>query len=133
MTEAFKNADANGQGNPNPEVIKELQDKIYPLIGKFSLTAPVVNVTTGGDEGVEFDIPIGAEIIGATVICTRANSGGTMQIKTGATSPVAITDAIVCAVDKARAEASEIDDATNIVGVDGVKVFADDPATAGRV
>jgi hypothetical protein len=103
-------------------------------VSKSSQTAKVT-VATGGDAGIAADIPVGAEIFGATVVCTRANGSGSMQIKTGAGSPVDISDAIICATDKAVTYAGEIDDANavNIVGADGIKVFANAAADGGIV
>jgi hypothetical protein len=98
--------------------------------GKTEIAAAVrvakVTVATGGDVGIEADIPVGAEIIGAETKCIRTNASGTMQVFTGATVPVAITDAMTCDTDKALTYAGEIDDANNvhIVSSDGIKVFS---------
>lgn len=94
-----------------------------------------VDVATGGDGGIEAVIPVGAEIIGVTVRCVRTTGGGTMQVQTGATVPVDISDVIVCATDKAITYAGEIDDANNvnIVGADGIKVFSNSASDGGIV
>ena len=111
-------------GKPSLEQLQYLQDEWSSLKG--SARVAKVTVATGGDVGIEADIPVGAEIIGATTVCFRTNGSGTMQVMTGAVVPVAITDAMVCATDKAVIYAAEIDDASsvNFVGSDGIKVFS---------
>jgi len=84
-----------------------------------------VTVASGGfSTPVEADIPMGAEIIGASVICTRTNGGGTMQVRTASAAPANITDALTCAVADAMDYAATIDTDNNVVGADGVEVLA---------
>jgi hypothetical protein len=56
-----------------------------------------------------------------------------MTVKTGATIPASVTNAIVCATDTAVTRAGTIDDDYNIVGADGIKVFAGQVADEGNV
>jgi len=120
-------------GKPSLETVQFLQDNWGEDEISSSVRVAKVQVVTGGDAGVAAVIPVGSTIIGAHVICTRASSSGTMTIKTGASSPVDISDAIACETDKAIDYAATIDDATNVVGADGVKVFANAAADAGDV
>jgi hypothetical protein len=76
-------------------------------------------------------IPYGARIVGVEVICTASNASGTLQLKTGATTPADITDAITCAVDTTKTYASTIDN--EVVGADGVTVTANGAADRGIV
>lgn len=117
-------------GKPSLETVQFLQDNWTEDEISSVLRIAKVQVVTGGNAGVAAVIPVGATIIGAHVICTRASSGGTMTIKTGASSPVAISDAIACETDKAIDYAAT---ATSVVGADGVKVFANAAADAGDV
>jgi hypothetical protein len=129
----YKSATASSQGSPNLEALQFIQEQLPAgVLSELTFTCKV-SVTTGGDAGITADIPVGAEIIGASVVCTRASSSGTMTVKTGASSPVAITDAMACETDKAVDYAATIDDATHVVGVNGVKVFANAAADAGIV
>lgn len=129
----YKSSFDAGQGEPNLGALQYLQEQFPPsVISKLAYVCKV-EVTTGGNVGIEADIPVGAEIIGVTVVCTKTNGGGTMTVKTGATVPADISDAIACATDKAIDYAATLDDAYNIVGSDGVKVFANAAADAGNV
>lgn len=126
-----KSAYDSDQGNPNLEVLSYLQGQLTPtVIGSLERVCKTV---VSGSAGVEADIPMGAEIIGATVICLKANGSGTMTVMTGADTPVAITDTIACETDTAVDYAATIDDATNIVGADGVKIFGNGAADYGAV
>ena len=118
---------------PSLETLQFVQENWGPDEVSASLRVAKVSIVTGGDAGVAAVIPVGATIIGATVICTRASGSGTMTVKTGASSPVAITDAIACETDKAIDYAATIDDATQVVTADGVKVFANAAADAGDI
>lgn len=120
-------------GKPSLETLQVLQEQLPIDVLDSILRVATVTVTTGGDAGIEAVIPVGAKIITAASICTRASGGGTMQLKTGATSPVDITDAMAAATDKEIDYAATLDDATSIVGADGVKVFANAAADAAIV
>ena len=125
----------NVKPKPSLGTLQELQDNwTQDEIDAVCMVAKVT-VATGASSGIEASIPMGAEIIGATVRATGTVGGGTLQVKTGATSPTAITDTIACATDKAIDYAAEIDDASNvnIVGVDGIKVFANVDSVRGVI
>lgn len=127
----YKSAYDASQGQPNLDVLLYLQEQ-FPADVIASLPR-VCKTTVSGSAGVEADIPVGAEIIGATVICKKTNGSGTMTVKTGADSPVDITDAIACETDKAVDYAASIDDAYSVVGADGVKIFGNGAADYGDV
>ena len=64
----------------------------------------------------------GDEIIGAKVICTAANSSGTLVIEDGAGAD--ITDGMICAVDKVVVYAGTIDDAKSTLPATGAAVIS---------
>ena len=119
------------QGQPSLTAVKYLQEQLTPDV--IASLPRVCKTTVSGSAGVEADIPVGAEIIGVTVICKKTNSSGTMTVKTGADTPVSISDAIACETDKAVDYAASIDDAYSIVGADGVKIFGNGAANYGDV
>ena len=123
----------SNSGKPSLEVLQYLQENLPIDVLNSMLRVATVSVTTGGDAGIEAVIPVGAKIITAISVCTKTNEGGSMQLKTGATVPVEITDAMQAATDKEIDYAATLDDATNIVGADGVKVFANGAADAADV
>ena len=123
----------SNSGKPSLEVLQYLQENLPIDVLNSMLRVATVSVTTGGDAGIEAVIPVGAKIITAISVCTKTNGSGSMQLKTGATVPVEITDAMQAATDKEIDYAATIDDATNIVGADGVKVFANGAADAADV
>lgn len=123
----------SNSGKPSLETLQVLQENLPIDVLNSMLRVATVSVTTGGDAGIEAVIPVGAKIITAVSVCTKTNSSGSMQLKTGATSPVDITDAMQAATDKEIDYAATIDDETNIVGADGVKVFANGAADAADV
>lgn len=131
MTAPNQPYDAN-QGNPSLGVLKYLQDNWGASEIDASCQVAKVAVASGS-AGIAATIPVGAEILLAVSICTATNTSGTMTLKTGADTPVAITNAMQCATDKEVALAGTIDDATNVVGADGVKVFANADADAANV
>ena len=126
-----KSAFDASQGSPSLDALQYIQGQLTPSV--IDALSRVCKTTVSGSAGVEADIPMGAEIIGATVICKKSNGSGTMTIKTGADTPVAITDAITCDTDKGVDYAATIDDAYNIVGADGVKIFGNGAADYGDV
>ena len=128
---ARKDAFDASQGKPNLSALQYLQDNWG--IDEIAAAERVCKTVVSGSAGVEADIPLGAEIIGVTVICKKENGSGTMTVKTGAESPVDISDAIACATDKAVDYAATIDDAYNVVGADGVKIFGNGAADYGVV
>jgi hypothetical protein len=114
------------KGNPNIGYIGLLQnnldeDDIFNLakfkevpITEDAETTPLV--ITG--------VPENSKILNVHVICTVTNTNGTLKLRTNAGSPVDITDAIVCATDKAVTYAGTIDDAEMLVSSDGLQVIA---------
>lgn len=97
------------------------------------LKAAETAIIADASAGIIVDIPLGAKIIDATVLCTTAVALETMQVKTGAGTPAVITDAIDCITDEILARAGTIDDSTRVVGADGVKIFAASAAGRGIV
>lgn len=66
----------------------------------------VIDADYTGEKSVT--IPYDMEVIDVVVQCTAANSNGTLTLKNGTN---AISDAIICAVDKTITRAATIDDA----------------------
>lgn len=122
-----------GQGSPNLAALQYLQEQLTPSVINGLVHTAKVSIVTGGNAGVEADIPVGAEIIGISVICTRSNGSGTMTVKTGADTPVTISDAIACVTADVIAYAGTIDSTYSKVGSDGIKVFANGVSDAGDV
>lgn len=120
------------QGSPNLQALQDIQEAIGGQ-GLTSFARTAYTPVLSGSGGVEVDIPTGARIIDAHVICTNTNGGGTMTIKTGATVPVTISDAMTCAVNDTIARASTIDWTYGVVGADGIKIFANSDDDSGDV
>jgi hypothetical protein len=129
------------QGRPALDYLAYLQDNWTPddiadakaTVKKVKLFA----VTADASAGLEITgVPVGAVIIGVHVIATAGNTLGTLKLRDNAASPNDITDAMVCATDKAVVYASSIDDAFYTVDADGLSVIAggtDATATRGIV
>lgn len=76
-------------------------------------------------------IPFACEVIDVIVQCRATNAGGTMTLKKGST---AITDAMICAVDKVIVRAGTIDDAQSTLKEgDSVSVDANGASDRGLV
>lgn len=126
------------KGTPNLEYLAFLQDNLSENDVYNVAKVKQFNVDQDAETAalVVTDIPVGAKILNVHVICTAANTAGTLQLRTNAGSPVAITDAMICAVDKVVVNAGTIDDVTYIVTSDGLQVIAtgtDGTATRGLV
>jgi len=121
------------QGMPNLAALAYLQDNFGPDQIAATLRTVKKSITATAVAGLDVDIPVGAKIIDVHVVCTSTNGSGTVTVKTGATVPADITDAIACDTDKAIDRAVTIDDAYNVVGADGVKVFTNGAADRGDV
>ena len=67
-------------------------------------------------------LTVGDEIIGVTIIATVAEASGTLQVRDGAAN--AISDAVICAVDKAQEYSVSIDDAFSTLPASGADVIA---------
>ena len=119
-------SDNASKGLPNLEYLAYLQS-MFPIenlnnMAKFKTYSVVSDAETAALEIT--GVPVGATILNIHVICTGANTAGTLQILTNAASPVAITDAMVCAVDKVVVNAGTIDNATMVVTANGLQVLA---------
>ena len=68
----------------------------------------VIDTDYTGEKSVT--IPYDMEVIDVVVQCTGANGNGTLTLKNGGT---AVTDAIICAVDKTITRAGTIDDSVS--------------------
>lgn len=121
------------QGSPNLGYLEYLQENWTSTEIKSVLHVAKTVVGPSGNSGVAVDIPMGAEINNVHVICTTSSAGGTMTVKTGAISPISITDAITCETNTAITRAGTIDDDYNIVGINGIKVFAGQVTDEGNV
>jgi hypothetical protein len=121
------------QGSPNLEALEFLQNNFPPDVISGLLRTAKVSITTGGNAGVAVDIPVGAEIMDVVVQCTRSNGSGSMQLKTNALSPVAISNAIAAVTEDVVARAGTLDMTYKYVGADGVAVFANAAADAADV
>jgi hypothetical protein len=86
----------------------------------------VVDVTADATGEKTIPIPFACEVIDAIVMCTASSAGGTLTVKKGST---AITDAMICAVDKVIVRAGTIDDAQSTLAEgDAVSVDANQAA-----
>lgn len=130
MTQYKGDFDAS-QGDPSLTTLSYLAKQLTPTV--LPTLEKVCKTVVSGSAGVVADIPMGAEIIGVTVVCKKSNGSGTMTVKTGADTPVAITDAIACTTIKAVDYAAEIDTIYSIVGANGVKIFGNGAADYGVV
>ena len=124
--------DAN-MGDPNLGALQYLQDNWKPSDIASALHICKVEIVTGGNVGVEADIPMGAEIIDIVVNCTRSNGSGSMTVKTNALSPVTISNAMAAVTADVVARAGTIDTTYSTVGADGIAVFANAAADAANV
>ena len=121
------------QGEPNLEVLQYLLDNWKPSDISASLRKVTTVIDSDASAGIAVDIPAGAEIVDVVVLCQASVGSGTMQVKTGADSPAVITDAIDCETNHAIDRAASIDDAYNVVGADGIKIFSHASANRGTV
>lgn len=74
-------------------------------------------------------VPVGAKILDVFVECKAASASGTLTLNSNNASPVAITSAIVCAVDNAMARTTLLTNDT--VDADGLQVIANGAADRG--
>jgi hypothetical protein len=118
------------QGSPNLEALQYLQENWGRTeIGAASRVAKTSVIS--GSAGIAVDIPTGAKIIDAHVICTASNGSGSMTIKTaGGTS---ISDAMACTTADAIARATTLDTTYTTVDADGIEIVANDDADSGDV
>jgi hypothetical protein len=130
---AHQSAFDESQGIPNLDAASFLQDNWTQENISASLRVAKTSIASTAVSGIAVDIPAGAKIIDAHVVCTSTNGSGTMQVKTGAASPAAITDAMDCNTEGAIDRAATIDDAYYVVGADGVKIFSNGALDRGDV
>lgn len=67
-------------------------------------------------------VPIGAKIVDVMVEATATSGSGTLQLKSNAGTPAAITSAITCAVDNAVSRTTSL--TNDVVDSDGLQVVA---------
>lgn len=90
------------------------------------IAANITGDATGGDD---YTLTRPGTVIDAWVVCTAANAQGTILIGKGAS---AITDAMICAVDKVVVHAGTIDDANALFATgDSLRFTANGAADRG--
>jgi|WetSurMetagenome_2_1015567.scaffolds.fasta_scaffold01018_3 hypothetical protein len=114
-----QSAYGESQGNPNLEVLQYLKDNWGAAEISAAIRVAKASVVPSGGN-ITVDIPVGAEIIDAVVQCTASNGSGSITLKTDASSPVTISDAIACVTLDNVARMGTIDQTYKIVSADGV-------------
>lgn len=100
-------------------------------LGLYVMMALEAEVTADATGGQSITVPFACEVVDVIVECRAANGSGTLTLKKGAT---AITDAIVCAVDKVVARAGTIDDAQSALAAgDDLNVDANGAGDRGKI
>ena len=115
--------------SPTPQGM-QLGGELYNsnVYGIYRLSVLVDSDATGGAAIV---IPFACEILDIIVECTAANADGTFTVKAGAN---AISDAIVCAVDKTMVRAGTIDDTySTLAAAATVTAVANGAADEGKI
>lgn len=107
------------QGSPNLEVLQYLKENWGPTQIAASLQVAKASVVPSGGN-ITVSIPVGSEIVDAVVQCTASNGSGSITLKTGADSPISISDAMACVTLDTVARMGTIDQTYKIVGSDGV-------------
>lgn len=118
-------------GQPSLTALQYLQEQLTPDV--ITSLKRVCKTLVTGSAGVVADIPMGAEIIGASVICLKSNGSGSMTVKTNADTPVAISNAIACVTADVIAYAGTLDSTYTVVGADGIAIFGNGAADYGAV
>jgi translation elongation factor EF-1alpha len=91
----------------------------------------VSEITADATGGKTVTIPFGVEILDVTIQCRATNAAGTVTVKKGST---AITDAIVCATDKAVTRCGSIDKAQSVLATtDTLKLYTNGAADRALV
>lgn len=99
--------------------------------GAYQGITLVCDITADGTGGKAVTIPYAMEVLDVCTQCRAANANGTMTLKKGAT---AITDAMICAVDKVVTRAGTIDNAQSTLAAgDTVTVAAAQAGDRGLV
>lgn len=98
--------------------------KDIPVVVQYAVTADATGALT-------IPIPYDMLILDIIVECTTANASGTLTLRKATT---AISDAIVCAVDKTIVRAGTIDDAqSTILTTESINVLANGAADRGKI
>jgi hypothetical protein len=99
-------------------------DSNTPRIVRFAVAADATS-------GLSITIPYNMIVSDVWVECTTANAGGTLTLRKSTT---AVTDAMVCAVDKTVVRAGTIDDAqSTILTTDSINVISNGAADRGII
>jgi hypothetical protein len=100
-------------------------------VGDNNLYAVPFAVTADATGALAITIPYDMVVLFVIVECTTANASGTLTLRKGTT---AITDAIVCAVDKVVTVSGTLDDAqSTILTTDSINVIANGAADRGKI
>lgn len=123
QAEIIDNAIPSNQNVALGTAVKEVQDN-SPIYVHFAVTADATS-------GLTITIPLDMLIVDVIVECTTANASGTLALRKTTT---AITDAMICAVDKVIVRAGTIDDAqSTILTTDSINVIANGAADRGKI
>jgi hypothetical protein len=118
----------------NPDAQKTGLGTEIKRLGDLEASTPVIitkDVTASAVGGLAVTIPCNFEILEVVTQCRAANASGTLLLKKGST---AITDAMICAVDKVVTRAGTIDDAqSTLLTTDTLSVFSNGAADRGIV
>lgn len=102
--------------------------QISDLIQKILFTIPVT-IAADATGGQTVTVPYDLKVIEIIVQCTAANGSGTLTLRQGTT---AISDAMICAVDKVIVRAGTLDDdETTITTSESINVIANGASDRG--
>lgn len=88
-------------------------------------------VTVDATGALSITIPFNMVIVDVWVECTTANANGTLTLRKSTT---AITDAMICAVDKVIVRVGTIDDAqSTLLTTDSINVISNGAADRGKI
>lgn len=108
----------------NEVLAQQTIDASTPRMIRYAVTADA----TGA---LSIPVPYGMVITDAHVECTTANVGGTLTLRSGTN---AISDAMICAVDKTIVRAGTLDDAyTTLTTATSLNVIANGAADRGII
>ncbi len=111
----------------------ELGSEVYAQQTIDSNTPRVIRyaVTADATGALSITVPYNMIIMDVWVECTTANASGTLTLRKATT---AITDAMICAVDKVVVRAGTIDDAqSTILTTDSINVISNGAADRGII
>lgn len=113
--------DAAAQKHGLGTELKELQTNIATVeTGALYVLETIITADATGEVAIPVTFP--CKVVDVIVECTAANANGTLTLKKGGT---AITDAIICAVDKVVTRAGTIDDAQSTLAVSDTALTVD--------